>query len=72
MPLTVFLLCYVMHLFKGDDLEGKFRINDVSGLIETTVFSLDRESRDTYVLVVSVTDSGVPSRVVSNPLIPTP
>lgn len=54
-----------MHLIKGDDLEDKFRINEVSGLIETTAFPLDRESRDMYVLVVSVTDSGIPSRVVS-------
>lgn len=59
-------MCVYMHNL-GDDTERKFRVNAVSGfmgLIETTTSPLDRETRDSYDLVVSVTDSGTPSRMV--------
>ncbi len=48
---------------EGDDTNSKFRIN-AGGLIETTAIPLDRETRDSYRLVVAVTDSGTPSRMV--------
>ena len=49
----------------GDDVDRKFRIDEVTGLIETTATELDRETRATYTLTVSVTDSGTPQRMVS-------
>ena len=49
----------------GDDFANKFSINERSGLIETTAIPLDRETRQTYELVVSVTDSGSPTRMVN-------
>ena len=59
-----------LHLYacftpSGDDVNRKFRIDEVTGLIETTANVLDRETRATYALTVSVTDSGIPQRVVS-------
>ncbi len=54
----------VAAAYSGDDADRKFRINLASGLIETTSSALDRETRALYELVVSVTDNGVPSRMV--------
>ncbi len=50
----------------GDDFPlSKFTINPSTGLIQTTSNSLDRETKDSYVLVVSATDDGTPSNTVS-------
>ena len=48
----------------GDDILAKFRIHPTLGLIETTDVPLDRETTDTYVLVVLATDDGNPLRSV--------
>ena len=56
---------FFVVFFEGDDTDNKFRINAESGLIETTASTLDRETRDLYRLVVAVTDSGTPSRMVT-------
>lgn len=47
-----------------DDADNKFQIDEVTGLIETSANALDRETRANYVLIVSVTDSGSPQRMV--------
>lgn len=59
-------MCIDSHIVchSGDDADNKFRIDAVTGLIETTASPLDRETRAIYELVVSVTDSGTPPRMV--------
>ena len=55
---------YMCFTPSGDDVNRKFSIDEVTGLIETTANELDRETRATYVLTVSATDSGTPQRMV--------
>ncbi|CAG0914761.1 unnamed protein product [Notodromas monacha] len=50
-----------------DDFD-KFKIDSESGLI-TSLVELDREERDTYILVVVVKDSGTPQQLTSKDLI---
>lgn len=61
---SIYDFTIIYYFSPGDDDINKFSINAVSGLIETTAIALDRETRGVYDLVVSVTDSGTPSRMV--------
>lgn len=61
---SIYDFTIIYYFSPGDDDINKFSIDAVSGLIETTANALDRETRGVYDLVVSVTDSGTPSRMV--------
>ena len=53
-------------LFLGDDVDAKFTIIPLTGLIQTTSSPLDRETRDSYTLTVIAMDSGTPPNTVSS------
>ena len=57
------------------DPAGQFRIDHLSGLISTTVVSLDREVEEEYTLRVRVTDIGertVSANTLYSPYTPCP
>ena len=54
-------------IFSRGSGNPNFRINELSGVIET-MLPVDREAQDTYEFVVSVTDGGIPPRESTVPV----